>query len=228
VEILVTIRYLSALTPSKLHETLGLGQTLASLLRCGKLVLNGDSMALRLPTEGKFKRTKFKALVHYICWRTQDNPARLGATKLNKILWYAETGAFLKTGKPLTGARYVKRQHGPVPACIPAIVDELAQERKIFVREPYRQFDPREFISLQEPDIDSLFVPSEIGDIDRIIDAICDAHTATSISLKTHNEPWRLAELGEDLPIFTVLATPAEITEADMKWADRKIAALKG
>jgi len=185
-------------------------------------------MTLKLAV-GSFKRSKFKALVHYICWRTQDNPARLGATKLNKILWYAETGTFLKTGKPLTGARYVKRQHGPVPACIPAIVNELVEEQKIFVREvPFFKFEKKEYISLQDPtEIDSFFSASDIGNFDRIIDAVCDVHTAKSISDRTHNEPWRLAELGEDLPLFTALALPAEITEADMKWADEKIAALK-
>jgi uncharacterized phage-associated protein len=195
-------------------------------LNCEKQVLNGDSMTLRLPVG--FERSKFKALVHYICWRTQDNPARLGATKLNKILWYAETGTFLKTGKPLTGARYVKRQHGPVPACIPAVVNELVEEQKIFVRDvPFFKFEKKEYISLQDPEIDSFFSASDIGNFDRIIDVVCDAHTARSISDRTHNEPWHLAELGEALPLFTALALPAEITEADMQWADEKIAALK-
>jgi uncharacterized phage-associated protein len=182
-----------------------------------------------MPIKAKvgFQREKFKALVHYICWRTQDNPARLGATKLNKILWYAETGNFLKTGKPLTGARYVKRQHGPVPACIPAIVNELVEEQKIFVRPATQQFDTTLYISLQEPGIDRNFSASDIGNIDRIIDAVCDAHTASSISRKTHNEPWHLAELGEDLPLFTSLALPAEITEAHAKWADERIAGMR-
>jgi hypothetical protein len=174
-----------------------------------------------------FNRSKFKALVHYICSRCEDNPARLGATKLNKILWYAETGHFLKTGKPLTGARYIKRQFGPVPAAIPAIVEELEAEGKLFVRDvPFHAYDKKEYISLQEPEIDSFFTASDIGDIDRIIDAVCDAHTAKSISHKTHNEPWHLAEIGEDLPLYTALARPGELTEIDMKWADEKIAAM--
>lgn len=174
-----------------------------------------------------FDRPKFKSLVHYICSRCQDNPARLGATKLNKILWYAETGHFLKSGEPLTGAKYVKRQHGPVPNCIPAIVEELVSEQKLYVRDvPFYNYEKKEYIPLQEPDIDSFFSASDIGKIDRIIDAVCDIHTARSISLKTHNEPWQLAEIGEELPLFTALAVPGELTEADMNWADEKIAAI--
>jgi hypothetical protein len=175
-----------------------------------------------------FDRSKFKTLIHYICSRCQDNPARLGATKLNKILWYAETSHFLKSGGPLTGARYIKRQHGPVPAAIPAIVEELVQEQKLFVREvSFYEFDKKEYISLQEPDIDSFFSASDIGHIDRIIDMVCDTHTAKSISLKTHNEPWQLAEIGEDLPLYTAMAIPGELTETDMEWADEQIAALE-
>jgi len=157
-----------------------------------------------MPTPPPFQRKKFKALVQYICSMCQDNPARLGATKLNKVLWYVDTGNFLKTGMSLTGARYVKRQHGPVPAAIPAIIEELVAERKLYVRDvPFYEYDKKEYITLQEPDdIDTIFSASDIRDIDRIIDSVCDAHTAKSISLKTHNEPWHMAEIGEGLPIF--------------------------
>lgn len=181
-----------------------------------------------VPLNSTFNRPKFKALVHYICSRCQDEPSRLGATKLNKVLWYAETGHFLKSGKPLTGARYVKRQHGPVPAAIPAIVEELSAEKKIFVKEaPFYGYDKKEYLTLEEPDdIDSYFSASDIRDIDRIIDAVCDSHTAKSISLKTHNEPWHMAEIGEDLPLFTVLARPGELTEDDIKWIDEKIESI--
>ena len=76
-------------------------------------------MPLKLGTDGAgFKKRKFKTLVQFIVSRCADDPSRLGYTKLNKILWYSETNHYLKTGAPLTGANYVKRQHGPVPACI--------------------------------------------------------------------------------------------------------------
>lgn len=185
-------------------------------------------MALTYDEYGRFKRNKFKALVHYICWKTQDDPSRLGATKLNKVLWYAETQHFLRTGQPLTGDRYIKRQYGPAPISILPIVRELEEEGQIFVRDvPYFQYGKKEYISLKEPDIDTLFSASDIGNIDRIIDAVCDSHTAKTISNRTHNEPWHLADLGEELPLFTALAIPAEITESDMQWADDKIAARR-
>jgi hypothetical protein len=132
----------------------------------------------------------------------------------------------LKSGEALTGARYVKRPKGPVPAAIVPVLSELEQERKLVVRDPVNPYETRKYITLQEPDIDPFFSASDIRDIDCIIDAVCDSHTAKSISDKSHNEAWHMAELGEDLPMFTVLARPGELTESDMQWADQKIASL--
>ena len=188
--------------------------------------MRAAAMALRYGV-GNFNKAKFKALTHYICARCEDDPSRLGATKLNKIIWYAETGHFLRTGKPLTGARYVKRQHGPVPACITFMVDELVQEGKIFVRDvPYYGQEKKEYINLKEPEIDRFFSASNIRDVDRLIYLVCDTHTARSISKTSHNEPWRLASIGEDLPLFTAIALPGELTENDTEWADKQIARL--
>ena len=57
----------------------------------------------------RFNRVKFKALVHYICWRCED-PRLLGTVKLNKVLWYAERIWYFRTGQPIVGATYLKQQ----------------------------------------------------------------------------------------------------------------------
>ena len=74
-----------------------------------------------------FNREKFKLLVHYICWRCSDDPSRLGAVKLNKTLWVADFTAYYEFGQAITGAGYVKRQHGPVPRVILPVLRELEQ-----------------------------------------------------------------------------------------------------
>ena len=192
--------------------------------RCGKLVLNGDSMALKFPVS--FKRSKFKALVHYICWSTQDDPARLGATKLNKVIWRAETLHYIATkGGLLTGARFIKEKRGPVAAAMVPILEELVEEGKLEIR-TVKVIDHwrTEYLTKAEPDIQSIS-QDDIREVADAIDEVCPM-TASAASLATHNEPWQLAELGEDLPLFTSLALPAEITEADLRWADEKIAAM--
>jgi hypothetical protein len=168
---------------------------------------------------------KFKLLVHYICSRCQDDPSRLGATKLNKILWYAEVEHFLRTGKPLTGVRYVKLQHGPAPVCMPHVISEMERDGILLARDaPYYGQEKREYLTLAEPEgIDDLFTATDISALERQIGVVCEAHTAKSISKKSHNKAWELAEIGEDLPLYTALAVPGEFAKSDIEWLDERI-----
>jgi hypothetical protein len=174
-----------------------------------------------------FNREKFKSLVHYICWRV-DNPARLGAVKLNKVLWFSDLATYLHFNSPITGARYVKRQFGPVPAAIVPMIEELKTEGALAARDvEYHNKPKREFFALTRPDLTS-FSPDEISVVDQVIEAVCDKHTAASISELTHNEPWEIAEIGEDLPFCTVFsARSGEIDESDITWADAQIASIR-
>lgn len=43
------------------------------------------------------------------------NHRKFGATKLNKILFYADFGSFKKYGCSITGTEYMKLPNGPVP-----------------------------------------------------------------------------------------------------------------
>ncbi|MBB6145592.1 hypothetical protein HNQ77_003553 [Silvibacterium bohemicum] len=173
-----------------------------------------------------FKREKFKTLVHFICSRC-ENPSRLGATKLNKVIWYTETSSFLKTDEPLTGVKFVKGEYGPRAHAIVPVINELVEDHAILVKDAVYYGKPKkEYISLTEPQIDGLFTAQEISLIDRMITMVCDQNTAKSVSDATHNEIWKAAEIGEEIPIYTVLANRGEITEEDVQWADRKIAEL--
>jgi hypothetical protein len=170
-----------------------------------------------------FSRKKFNALVHYTCWKCQD-PTKLGAVKLNKVLWYTDTSAFVQTGKAVTGAKYVKRQFGPVPAAIVPVLNELANEGKLAIRETDFFGRPkREFFAIIPPDI-SAFTADEVSLADEVIDIICNGHTAGSISEATHNRIWKLAELGEEIPYSAVLAVDlGEVTEDDVRWVRGKM-----
>jgi len=170
---------------------------------------------------------KFKTLVHYICWKVED-PRRLGATKLNKILWFSDLLTYLNFNAPVTGARYVKRQFGPVPVALLPVVEELRNDGKLAVRDvEYFGKPKREYFALETPDVSS-FSPEEISLIDSIIQSVCEDHTASSISELTHNEAWKMAEIGEDLPFFTVFSSRSgEIDEQDIAWADSQIEKLR-
>jgi hypothetical protein len=175
-----------------------------------------------------FDRKKFKALVYYVCWQCPD-PTRLGSVKLNKVLWFADTEAFVERGSSITGARYVKQQFGPVPTAILPVLRELEAEGKIAVREvEFFGLPKREFFARTAPVI-STFSPEEISLVDNVIRLICDEHTARSISDATHDRIWALAEIGEEIPYQAVLAaTLDEINEDDLRWAKETMKSAKG
>jgi Protein of unknown function (DUF4065) len=166
---------------------------------------------------------KFDTLVHYICARCGD-PSTLGATKLNKILWYSDSASYLTLGRPISGATYIKRQFGPVPRDIMQSRQRLANSGAMVEREAlYHGYPQTQFIALCRPNL-TRFTAEEISIVDQIIDIVCNDHTAASISALTHNHVWEAAEIGEEIPLYTVFASrPGEIDENDLIWAKNEI-----
>ncbi len=169
---------------------------------------------------------RFRALVHYIIEQC-DDPKKLGATKLNKALWFADTFAYRLTGKTISGeTAYVKRQFGPVPKKVLDALRQLADEDKIVIRETsYFGKPKREFISLEMPSANR-FDEDERDIIDSVVAVVCDGHTAASISDLSHDIVWDAADPGEDIPIYAVLAAQVgAATRDDQRWADSIIKA---
>src|SRR5262245_37410155 len=77
-----------------------------------------------------FDRDRFKNLVHYVIWAAEKYDG-FGATKLYKVLWFAEARAFVLRGRPLSGAEYIRQKYGPVPKLGKVVRDELEREGKI-------------------------------------------------------------------------------------------------
>jgi hypothetical protein len=163
--------------------------------------------------------TKFKSLVQYICSSRADAPDSLGAVKLNKILWLADLTAFYELGEPITTSRYIKQEFGPVPARIMPALRELENEGAIKVREADHFGRQKKVYVVLKPSDGSFLKPEERSIVDRIIDYVCDEHTATSVSEASHNHIWKVAEQGEELPLFTVFARPGKITDVERMWA---------
>ena len=168
---------------------------------------------------------KFQNLMHYIIWKCKDHRS-LGATKLAKILWYADANHFIQHGKSITGAVYEKRQFGPFPKGNMQARKALESSRKIFVQESSSYGDDYSgtlFIALEKPQIDS-FTAEEISLVDGIIDDICNNHTAKSISDQSHDIIWDAASIGEEIPLHAVFASRiGELTGDDIEWAKQQI-----
>lgn len=165
-------------------------------------------------------REKLKTLVHYVASRCED-PALLGSIKLNKVLWVSDLWAYVGSGTPITGERYVKQQFGPVSPSMPGILDELEAEDKLVVRRVEAHGNPKvDYIALKRPEnISQLFTADEISLVDEAIEFVC-SHTAMEISDKSHDVIWKLAEIGEEIPYEAMLASRLDgVSKSDVKWA---------
>ncbi len=172
---------------------------------------------------------KLDALVHYVCAKCAD-PEKLGATKLNKILWFADVFAFARYGQSVTGATYIKRQFGPVPLRINAARSRLRDRGAIVERQVMvGSFMQTQLISMLSPNI-SIFSSEEVSLIDDVIHSVVNDHTAKSISDLSHNLVWESAAIGEQIPIAAGAfgGNIGEIDEDDMAWARNEIDRIEG
>lgn len=170
-----------------------------------------------------FSEEKLKNLVLYICDRVSD-PAKLGSTKLNKILYYSDFVSYSETGEPITGEKYIKNHHGPTAHDILKIEDELEQEDKLATRkETYHSYQQKQYFAKTKPDL-SPFSAEEISIVDKVIDTIANDHSATSISLASHTHVWKSADFEEEIPYETAFVNQlGEINKEDVQWANEII-----
>ena len=165
---------------------------------------------------------KFKALAHLVIQASSD-PEKLGAVRLNKILWFADTAAYRITRNSISGAKYVRRKNGPVPAQILVSIRELKNEGKISVEEPKYPHKPRLFKSLQ-PANDSLFSQWEQDFVKDLTELICSNYSAYEISELSHDDVWEAASDGEEIPLTaTLIKESGDFPATIRQWASRVV-----
>lgn len=74
----------------------------------------------------EFNGAKFKELVLLLAERSTEDPL-MSRVKLNKLLYRCDFEAFRLLGQPMTGARYVKGEFGPMAAEIPLAEVQLGE-----------------------------------------------------------------------------------------------------
>lgn len=62
----------------------------------------------------RFDSRKFRDLALYLAHKCKEDP-NFGMVKLWIMMYYCDFIAFQRTGKPITGATYVKKSWGPYP-----------------------------------------------------------------------------------------------------------------
>lgn len=87
----------------------------------------------------EFNEEKFKEAILFIAAASEEDEG-FGATKLNKVLYYADFTAYRRLGEPITGATYQKLNEGPAPR-------ELLRVRRSLIDAGYASIEHRPYFT---------------------------------------------------------------------------------
>jgi hypothetical protein len=116
----------------------------------------------------EFNPAKFNELVLLLARRSADDP-RMSRVKLNKLLYRSDFEAFRLLGRSITGAAYVRGEHGPMAAELPWAEERLGERGYLTWRHeqagPHEQKIP---VAIEDPD-ESQFSDDELAIIERAL-----------------------------------------------------------
>ncbi len=168
-------------------------------------------------------KDKFKELILYVA-RESENDRKCGATKLNKILFYADFHAYRKLGRSISGEKYQKLERGPAPKrVVPVIAEMEAAGLCAWAERDYYGFPLKKLIALREPDL-SVFTAQELDVARSVISELWELN-ATEVSDLSHRfAGWQAADLGEEIPYETIFVDEARpLTLEELAWAEEAI-----
>lgn len=160
---------------------------------------------------------KLAELILYISKKCADDPC-FGATKLNKILYFADFLHYGEYGKPITGVEYQKLQYGPAPRRLLPVRDELVNKgdlgiQPVGLRSGSTQKKP---VNLREPDL-SLFSGTEIAEVDGVIESLRN-HDSDMVSELSHRMVgWQVVAENETIPYTTVFVSNPKLSKAEVE-----------
>lgn len=182
-----------------------------------------------------YRAGKLKELMLYVADKSTSDPT-FGATKLNKLLFFADFIAHVEFGSAITGAEYQKLEYGPAPR-------QLLPAQRELVREGAAAVTPVSFhigtqhrlVALRPPDL-AIFTAAEISLVDEVIQRLWGS-TATEVSALSHDWSlgWKVAAMGSTIPYATAFVVPPALTLTDHQVetarrtaADRGLASSEG
>jgi len=166
---------------------------------------------------------KFEELILYIARESQED-RRCGATKLNKILFYADFIAYHKLGQSITGQKYQKLERGPAPKRVIPVIDAMiGRSLCAWAERSYFGFSLKKLLALREPDV-SVFSAEELDIARTVISELWSLNAAEVSDLSHRFVGWQAANIGEEIPYETVFVDePRPLTQEEEAWAHEAI-----
>jgi hypothetical protein len=174
-----------------------------------------------------YNERKFTELLLYVANRLADDRAG-GATKLNKVLFFADFAHVRRTGTAITGAEYQKLPQGPAPRRLLPVREQLvASSEAQLVREEFLGYEIHRLVPVRAPDT-SVFTTTELETIDGVL-ADLEGLNARQVSDLSHEEAgWRLTDFGEIIPYESALLGARQVRTPTTERLERQVAATYG
>lgn len=161
--------------------------------------------------EVRYDEAKFTELVLYVAGRLRGDRAG-GATKLNKVLFFAEFTHLRRHHAVISGCEFQKLTHGPAPRqLLPVRRRLLAAGEAELVEEDFLGRPQQRLVPRRPADL-SAFTKEELASVDDVLEQL-GGMTGTQVSELSHQEPgWRLTEIGETIPFATAFLDFPQVT----------------
>ena len=135
---------------------------------------------------------KLEELLVYVA--RHPKVADLGLTKLWKLLYFIDCEALRTLGHTITGAEYIKYEHGPVPSRGERHLKKLCREEAVSCRQ-------RDHVGYRLNEVKSRRAPHAVALLEAewvLADAVCNSlgrKSARHLSHLSHSDPaWHYAE----------------------------------
>lgn len=176
------------------------------------------------PVDVAYDERKFAEMLLYIAGRLRGDRAG-GATKLNKVLFFAEFTHLRRHHQVISGCEFQKLEHGPAPRPLLPVRRSLIEAGDAeMLTEDFLGRPQQRLVPTRAADTSS-FSEDELRSIDDVLEQLAGM-TGTQVSELSHEEPgWRLTKIGETIPFSTAfLDFPQVPTPTTARLADEAAA----
>lgn len=165
---------------------------------------------VNLPDKGR----RMRELIVYISDKLSDDHT-YGATKLNKVLWWADFLSYRERGQPITGERYQRLPKGPCPVRLLPVRRSMIDDKDIAMRQQRLGLNTQDrVISLRNADL-SIFDGEDIAIVDAVIESL-RGKNADEVSAESHLRAWRTRGDKDLIPYEASLLSDEGITVEDV------------
>ena len=151
-----------------------------------------------------------------------------GATKLNKVLFFADFTHVRRCGQPITGAEYQKLPYGPAPRRLMPIRKALvASGDAALVEEQFLGRAQHRLVPNRRADLGH-FSDDELATIDSVLEDLAGL-TGTQVSDLSHEEAaWRHTDFDATIPYELALVPKEQVVTPTVRRLAEEVAARYG